>query len=76
MLAWAVCAKAIALCGLSPEDQLRHASSQGQIFGGVILAGAVGIFAELNVQYPMLAVLDIPVPTHRFGKVRSVNEQR
>src|SRR5512134_467877 len=56
------------------EHIQRHPPHQRQVFSRVRLAGAVGIFPELDIEQPLLPVLDTPVATHRVGKPRRVSE--
>src|SRR5512144_2758954 len=41
----------------------------------MVLARPVGVFTELHVQDPMLAVLDIPLTPDRLGKMRPIGER-
>lgn len=60
---------------VAPQQVQRHAANEPQIRRGMMLSGPVGIFAELHVEHPMLAIFDPPMPTHDLGKAREVRER-
>ena len=51
-------ADAVARRAIVAQHVQRHATDQGQVFGGMVLAGLASILAELHVQDPVLLVFD------------------
>ena len=57
------------------QDIQGHATDQGQVFGGMVLAGPASILAKLHIQHPMLGVLNGSMATDRGDKPRWVRER-
>jgi hypothetical protein len=49
-------------------------SDQAEIGCAVIFSGAMGIFAELHVQYPVLLILDRPMTANGERDAGSVGD--
>jgi len=70
-------ADAVARRAIVAQHVQRHATDQGQVFGGMVLAGLASILAELHVQDPVLLVFDAQWPrTMAANRSRSGNERR
>jgi len=50
----------------------RHTPDQGKIAGRVVFSAAIGIFTELHVQHPVLAVLNGPMAADYLGEALQV----
>jgi hypothetical protein len=52
------------------QDVAGDAFEHGDVRGRIVLAGADGVFAKMDIKHPVEIVLDLPVCPHNWKRGR------